>query len=35
MEQQKAKPVNAKQTVEAAFHHILLNNLSSVHEWEP
>jgi CHAD domain-containing protein len=35
MEQQKAKPVNAKQTVEAAFHHILLNNLSAVHEWEP
>ena len=35
MKQQKAKSVNAKQTVEDAFRHIFLSNLSAVHEWEP
>jgi len=35
MKQQKAKSVNAKQTVEDAFRHVLLSNLSAVHKWEP
>lgn len=35
MAHQQAIAVNAKQTVEDAFRHILLANLSSVQEWEP
>jgi CHAD domain-containing protein len=35
MVKQKARSVNAKQTVEDAFRHVLLSNLSAVHKWEP
>jgi len=35
MAREKAIAVDEKQTVEDAFRHILLINMSAVHEWEP